>query len=137
MRRILEGVDVCAKTFVAEAGGRLGAVLAELGFVGPEIVGDTGAFPLVIEVRYHRADVTVQCQLVLAYSGEEYVSTSLLWAGDGPDHARRVKVGDNTAHTGYQMRRALDRHAEAVSEGLEQVRATAMHDPSEGIDAHG
>jgi hypothetical protein len=24
-----------------------------------------------------------------------------------------------------------------VSEGLEQVRATAMHDPSEGIDAHG
>ena len=138
-------MDVRAKTFVAEAGCRLEAVLAELGFVGPEIAGDASAFPLVIEVRYHRAEVTVQCQLVLAYGGEEYVSTSVLWAGDGPQDTRRVKVGESTAHTGYQMRRALDRHAEAVSEGLQPVREalttpsripTAIHNPSEGVDDH-
>lgn len=121
-------MDVRAKTFAAEAGSRLGAVVAELGFVGPEVIGDPGAFPLVIEVRYHRAEVTVQCRLVLAYGGEEYVSTSLLWAGDGSSDARRVEVGENTAHTGYQMRRALDRHAEAVSEQLRPVRQVDDHD---------
>lgn len=145
MLRILEGVDVRAKTFVAEASSRLGAVLRELGFVGPEIAGDTDAFPLVIEVRYYRAEVTVQCQLVLAYGGEEHVCTSLLWAGDGPRDTRRVKVGDNSAHTGYQMRRALDRHAEAVSEPLRPVREALLtlrripapiDDPSEGVNDH-
>jgi hypothetical protein len=115
-------VDVRVRTFVAEASGRLEAVLEGLGFVGPEVVGEGGAFPLVMTVRYHRVDVAVRSRLILAYGGEEYVDTSLLWADGDSGGIRRVEVGEDSAHTGYQMRRALGRHAQAVSEILRQGR---------------
>ncbi|MEU1486020.1 hypothetical protein [Streptomyces sp. NPDC005752] len=102
------------KTFVAESRSRFLAALEGLGFASPEVHQTQDMYPLVMHVRYHRADVTVETSLVLAYAGEEYVRTSLLWAVDAPPNTRRVTVGEDTAHTGYQMRRALDKHAQAT-----------------------
>lgn len=107
-------VDIRVKTFVAEARCRFDIVLEELGFADPEVDENQDTYPLVIRVRYHRGDVTVETSLVLAYAGEEYVRTSLLWAGESPRCAHHVTVGEDTAHTGYQMRRTLDRHAQVA-----------------------
>ncbi|MFD0035779.1 hypothetical protein ACWGDS_30720 [Streptomyces sp. NPDC055059] len=104
------------KTFVAEARSRFGVVLEGLGFAGPEVDQSEDTYPLVMHVRYHRGDVTVDTSLILTYAGEEYVCTSLLWARNAPNRARRVTVGEDTAHTGYQMRRALEKHAQATPE---------------------
>ena len=50
---------------------------------------------------------------MLSYMGEEYVATALV-SEDDSGSIRRTEIGSSTAHTGYQMRRALDRQAEAV-----------------------
>ncbi|MEU5060278.1 MULTISPECIES: hypothetical protein [unclassified Streptomyces] len=107
-------MDIRVKTFAAEARSRFGVALEGLGFASPEVDQSQETYPLVMHVRYHRGDVTVDTSLVLAYAGEEYVHTSLLWAGASPSRARSVTVGEDTAHTGYQMRRALDKHAQAA-----------------------
>lgn len=111
-------MDIRVKTFAAEARSRFDVILQELGFAGPEMDQNQDAYPLVMHVRYHRGDVTVDTSLVLAYAGEEYVHTSLLWARGAPIRSRRVTVGEDTAHTGYQMRRALDKHAQATPDLL-------------------
>jgi hypothetical protein len=108
------------KTFVAEACGRLEGVLDGLGFTGPEVVGEQDVFPLAREVWYRRGDVAIRSLLILAYGGEEYVETSLLRTEGESGEARQVEVGRDTAHTGYQMRRALDRHAQAIPGMLRQ-----------------
>ena len=112
-------MDIRVKTFVAEAGSRFGAVLEGLGFTGPQVDDGQGTYPLMMCLRYHRDDVSVETSLVLAYAGEEYVQTSLLWGANAPGGVRCVEVGSNTAHTGYQMRRALDRQVQAVPGLLE------------------
>jgi hypothetical protein len=119
-------MDVRVKTFTAEAVGRLGALLDQQGFVGPEVEHEQGSHPLVIRVSYHRADVSVETCLVLAYAGEEYVQTVLRWHPRHADTPQQAEAGFNTAHTGYQMRRALDRHVETVREAL---RITQTGDP--------
>jgi hypothetical protein len=107
-------VDIRVKTFVLEAADRLDFLRTEYGFAGPEVVPDeTGLYPLLRRVRYKRSDLTLEISLVLSYMGEEYVDTSLATA-DRSGSVRRTQIGSNTAHTGYQMRRALDRQAEAV-----------------------
>lgn len=108
-----ERVDVRRKTFVAEATSRLEFLIQQHGFVGPEITQD-GGYPLVIHVTYHRSDLCVRESLILSYGGEEYVTTSLLHESA----ARRAELTAGTAHTGFQMRRALDRHAQALRELL-------------------
>lgn len=107
-------VDIRVKTFAAEARCRFDIVLQELGFADLEVDQNQDTYPLVICVRYHRGDVTVETSSVLAYAGEEYVRTSLQWAGESPRRGHHVTVGEDTAHTGYQMRRALDRRAQVA-----------------------
>ena len=74
---------------------------------------ETDVYPLLRRVRYMRSDLAVEISLVLSYMGEEYVATHLV-SEDDSGSVRRTEIGSRTAHTGYQMRRALDRQAEAV-----------------------
>jgi hypothetical protein len=106
-----ERVDIRRKTFVAEATSRLEFLIQQHDFVGPEITQD-GDYPLVIHVIYHRSDLDVRETLILSYGGEEYVTTDLVHKSA----ARRTELSAGTAHTGFQMRRALDRHAQALRE---------------------
>ena len=107
-------MDIRVKSFVPEAAGRLGFLCAEYGFADPEVVPDeAGVYPLLRRVRYQRTGCAIEISLVLSYMGEEYVATELV-SEDGSGSVRRTQIGSGTAHTGYQMRRALDRQAEAV-----------------------
>jgi hypothetical protein len=76
---------------------------------------EIGVYPLLRRVRYKRPDLAFEISLVLSYMGmgEEYVATDLV-SEDASGSVRRTEIGTSTAHTGYQMRRALDRQAEAV-----------------------
>ena len=113
-------VDIRVKTFVPEAASRMGFLCAEYGFTGPEVVPDeTGVYPLLRGVRYHRTGLAVEISLVLSYMGEEYVATELVFE-DESRAIRRTRIGSSTAHTGYQMRRALDQQAEAVRAALRE-----------------
>jgi hypothetical protein len=58
-------------------------------------------------------DLAVEISLVLSYMGEEYVAADLVTTKE-PGSVRRTEIGHHTAHTGYQMRRALDLQADAV-----------------------
>lgn len=104
-------MDIRCKTFVAEATSRLGFLVEEHGFAGPEITHD-GDYPLVICVTYYRGDLDVREALVLSYGGEEYVTADL----EHKSPARHAEIPAGTAHTGFQMRQALDRHALALRE---------------------
>jgi hypothetical protein len=106
-------VDIRRKTFVAETTSRLGFLVQEHGFAGPEITQD-GDYPLLIHVCYHRTDLDVNATLVLSYGGEEYVTTYLVHKNP----VRRTELPAGTAHTGFQMRKALDRQAQAVRDLL-------------------
>jgi hypothetical protein len=117
-------MDIRVKTFAAEAIRRLNFLLDEHGFAGPEVQGDRDTYPLLISVYYHRSDLDVEASLVLSYAGEEYVTVRLLHADDQSGAARRTEVGTSTAHTGYQMRRALDRQAQAVRDAVHQAGPT-------------
>jgi hypothetical protein len=112
-------VDIRVKSFAPEAAGRLDFLCAEYGFTGPEVVSDeAGAYPLLRRVRYQRTGLAIEVSLVLSYMGEEYVATGLV-SEDGSGSVRRAQIGSGAAHTGYQMRRALDRQAEAVRSVLQ------------------
>jgi hypothetical protein len=104
-------VDIRRKTFVAEATRRLGFLVQEHGFAEPQITQD-GDYPLLLRVIYHRGDLDVIETLLLSYGGEEYVTADL--ARQSP--ARRTELPAGSAHTGFQMLRALDRHAQALRE---------------------
>ena len=107
-------MDVRVKSFVPEAAGRLDFLCAEYGFAGPEVVPDeAGMYPLLRRVRYQRPGLAIEISLVLSYMGEEHVATELV-CEDGFGSVRRTQIGSGAAHTGYQMRRALDRQAETV-----------------------
>jgi hypothetical protein len=55
--------------------------------------------------------------LELSYGGEENV-TAILAAADESGSRRRTEIEGRTAHTGYQMRHALDLQAEAIRKEL-------------------
>ena len=105
-------MDVRAKTFVAETGRRFGFLARDYGFNGPEVTGAEDEYPLMRTVCYRRGGLEVEISLVLAYAGEEYVST-LVTRDDDAGPARH-ESGRAAAHTGYQMRRALDHQAEVT-----------------------
>jgi hypothetical protein len=111
-------MDVRVKTFAPEAAKRLNFLLDEYNFEGPQIERNEGASPLLIRVSYHRGDAAVETSLVLSYGGEEYVATELLRSRYASSAARRTEIGTDTAHTGYQMRRALDCQAAKLREVL-------------------
>ena len=104
-------MDVRRKSFVAETTSRLAFLCDDHGFVGPEVT-EPDEYPLLIRVRYHRADFDVEESLVLSYGGEEYVAATVIYPGRGP--AQRTEIATGTAHTGFQMRRALNQQAAAV-----------------------
>jgi hypothetical protein len=107
-------VGIRVKSFASEAADGLGFLCAEYGFTGPEVVPDeAGAYPLLRRVRYQRTGLAIEISLVLSYMGEEYVAAELV-SEDGSGSVRRTQIGSGAAHTGYRMRRALDRQAEAV-----------------------
>ncbi|HEV3288533.1 MAG TPA: hypothetical protein VG123_06035 [Streptosporangiaceae bacterium] len=105
-------MDIREKTFADEAIKQLDFLTNQYGFAGPEV--NRGPSPgTTVSVTYHRGATTIEASLVLWYMGEEYVATTQVT--DGPDGtALRTEVARNTAHTGYQMRRALQLHAEAI-----------------------
>jgi hypothetical protein len=107
-------MDIRMKTFVQETANRLDFLHDEYGFTGPEAVPDeAGVYPLLRRVRYERTDLAVEISLVLSYMGEEYVAAHLV-SEDDFGSVRRTEIGSSAAHTGYQMRRALDQQADAV-----------------------
>ena len=107
-------MDARVKSFVPEAARRLDFLGAEYGFTGPEVVPDeAGVYPLLRRVRYQRTGLAIEISLVLSYMGEEHVATELV-SEDGSGSVRRTQIGPGTAHTGYQMRRVLDRQAEGA-----------------------
>jgi hypothetical protein len=107
-------VDVRVKSFVPEAAGRLDFLCAGYGFADPVVVPDeAGVYPLLRRVRYPRTGCAIEISLVLWYMGEEYVDAGLV-SEDGSGSVRRTPIGSGAAHAGCQMRRALDRQAEAV-----------------------
>jgi hypothetical protein len=107
-------VDVRVKTFIREAAECFAFLRAEFGFAGLEVVPDEkDVYPLLRRVRFDRADLAIEVSLVLSYMGEEYVAADLVTV-DQSGSSRRTEIGHRTAHTGYQMRRALDLQAEAV-----------------------
>jgi hypothetical protein len=111
-------VDVRVKTFIREAADRMGFLHSEFGFKGAAVVPDeAGVYPLLRRVRFERADVAIEISLVLSYMGEEYVTSDLVNA-DKSGSVHRTKIRQDTAHTGYQMRRALDLQAKAIRESL-------------------
>jgi hypothetical protein len=112
-----ERVDIRRKTFVAEATSRLGFLILEHGFNGPEIT-QTGGYPLLIRVSYHRSDLDVEESLILSYGGEEYVTANVVHSRPDSGSAVRTGLSAGTAHTGFQMRQVLDRHARALRELL-------------------
>jgi hypothetical protein len=120
-------VDVRLKTFASETADRLGFLCGAFGFTGPVTVPDeAGPYPLLRRVRFERPDLAVEISLVLWYMGEEYVAADLV-AEDEPGSARRTEIRRDTAHTGYQMRHALDLQAQAVRKAL---GGHAQPDPS-------
>lgn len=111
-------MDVRVKTFANEAADRLGFLRAEFGFTGPlPVPGENGTYPLLLRVLFERPGLSVEISLVLSYMGEEYVAADLV-AKDESGSVRRTELGRATAHTGYQMRHALDMQAHTVRTAL-------------------
>jgi hypothetical protein len=111
------GMDIRVKTFRAEAGTRMNFLVEDLGFLGPEFDDRSTSYPVVMTLVYHRAPMHVEVSLILSYAGEEYIATSLV-VGPADLGSERSEIGTDTAHTGYQMRLALDRQTEALRKKL-------------------
>jgi hypothetical protein len=113
-------MDYRVKSFARGAVNRFAFLIDEHGFTGPEIQDDYR--PLhrrAISVTYRRRNTTVATFLVIGYGGDESVTTTLAThQANGPAH-----LAEDTAHTGYQMRRALDRHSDAIRAALKSRRA--------------
>jgi len=65
--------------------------------------------------------VTIEIRHVVGFMGENYVETQYRRAGSADRDW--VKLGSNTTHTGYQLRRALDLQAKAVKATLGLAQA--------------
>lgn len=111
-------VDIRVKTFADHAIRQLGFLQDQYGFAGPAVERRTHPGSAV-SVSYQRDGITIEASLVLWYMGEEYVATArVVHAPDGT--ARRTQIARSPAHTGYQMRRALQLQAEAVRAEISQ-----------------
>lgn len=116
-----ERVDIRRKTFVDETISKLEFLIQEHGFAGPEVTREND-YPLLIRVSYHRGDLDVEVSLILSYGGEEYVTADVVYRSPASGAATRTRVRESAAHTGFQMRRALGRHARALRELLGKLQ---------------
>jgi hypothetical protein len=109
-------VDIREKTFADEAAKQLEFLKDQYGFAGPDV--SRGTSPgTIVQVSYHRGGTTIEASLVFWYMGEEYVATEQV-TDDPGGGTRRTQIARHTAHTGYQMRRALKLQAQAVHAAL-------------------
>jgi hypothetical protein len=109
-------VDIREKTFADEAIKQLEFLKDQYGFAGPDV--SRGTSPgTTVRVSYHRSGTTLEASLVFWYMGEEYVVTAQV-TDDPEGRTRRTEIARHTAHTGYQMRRALKLQAQAVRAAL-------------------
>ena len=109
-------VDIREKTFADEAIKQLEFLKDQYGFAGPDV--SRGTSPgTAVRVSYHRGGTTIEASLVFWYIGEEYVATAQV-TDDPGGRTRRTEIARHTAHTGYQMRRAIELQAQAVHAAL-------------------
>ena len=109
-------VDFREKTFADEAIKQLEFLKDQYGFAGPEV--SRGTSPgTTVRVSYHQGGTTIEASLAFWYMGEEYVATEQV-TDDPGGRTRRTEIARHTAHTGYQMRRALKLQAQAVQAAL-------------------
>jgi hypothetical protein len=87
------------------------------GFDVPEIERPWDRIPAIARIRYHRHDLIIEVSHVVGFMGENYVETRCRHQNEPGDGAW-ISLGNNTTHTGYQLRRALDLQAQAVSSYL-------------------
>jgi hypothetical protein len=72
-------------SFIEIAVERLGFLLSEQGFAGPELEHPWDRVPAIARVRYHRRDMTIEVTHVVGFMGENYVQTRChLKEADGP-----------------------------------------------------
>jgi hypothetical protein len=113
-------MDFRVKTFVPEATRRLEFLTTEYGCAGPEVEASQGLprFRSGITVKYHQSGLIVETSLTLDYGHDDTVETRLFRSRMPAAGLEETRVGTDTARTGYQMLRALDRQASAVRELL-------------------
>jgi hypothetical protein len=102
----MPGMDVRRKTFAREVASAFSA-LTDRGFGVPTFRDET-LDRTVLLAEYRSPHAVVEVSLVLGPAGEDEVATTL----QGVD-GRRV-LGPDTAHTGYQMRKALASQSSAL-----------------------
>lgn len=102
--------------FIEAATSRLRFLVAEHDFLGPETEKDKFV-PGVSTVRYHRNDMTIEVVHVVGPMGEAYVESRLRREIDN-EQGDVTHLGRNTAHTGYQLWRAIDLQARAICSWL-------------------
>jgi hypothetical protein len=106
-------VDARLKSFEAETRNRFDFLVAA-GFDPPRFVqSDRGIRS--ITATYRRSDALVETALTLGYMGEETVRT-VLQTVDG-----REELGCGTAHTAFQMKKALETQAGALAQAIKAI----------------
>jgi hypothetical protein len=98
------------------ASGRFHFLTEKQGFSGPELRAPGDRIPAIGHLRFHRSDMTIEILHVVGFMGENYVETQYRRVGSADRDW--LKLGRNTTHTGYQLRRALDLQAKAVRDIL-------------------
>jgi hypothetical protein len=105
-------------SFVEVATDRLGFLAHDHGFAGPEIQHPEETIPAIAHVSYHRSDATVEIVHVVGFMGENYVETRCR-RKEGSSEGDWMTLGNNTTRTGYELRRAIEIHAQAIRSYLE------------------
>lgn len=121
-------MDIRVKTFVPETAERLDFLRVEYGCVGPDVESSRG-LPRhrgAITVTYRRPGLTVEVSLSFDYGSDDTVQTTLSRSGTPTTELEQVRLGSDSARTGFQMRRALDRQAAALRVLLVSSRLPAL-----------
>jgi hypothetical protein len=105
-------------SFIEVTTNRLSFLADDHGFAGPEIERfNPDRMPTITHVCYHRNDVTIEVIHVVGFMGENYVETRCRHKDENGE-GDRMTLGNNTTHTGYQLRRAVDLQAQAIRSHL-------------------
>jgi hypothetical protein len=116
-------------SFIEVATRCLSFLVDDQGFDGPETTEwSPQSFPAITCLRYHRGEMTIEVCHVVAYMGENYVQTRC----SRKDDEGWIDLGRNTAHSGYQLRRAVDRQADAIHTHLALAVARELP-PDRGV----
>ena len=103
-------------SFIEVTTDRLGFLHGH-GFAEPEIKQPWDRIPAITRVQYSSNDMTIEVSHVVGFMGENYVETRCRRT-DGNGQGDWTQLGSDTTHTGYQLRRAVDRQAQAIRSHL-------------------